>query len=386
MTAAALHPVVLARSTMGAERAQGVRLAGGIMVGGVSVRRRTYGYLAAVAGTAVLVGALVPLRGRLDLASDALLFLLLVVSTAILGGLGPALVACVFGSMALNFFFTRPFHTLWIRDATDVVSVVVFAIVAVMVSWVVDLAARRASAAREAAELEAANRLRTALLAAVGHDLRTPLATAKAVVSGLRSQDVTLSDADRRDLLETADDALDRLAALIDNLLDLSRLQAGALPVRTRPVPLGDVVAAALDDLGVNALDVVIDIPEDIPEVMVDPGLLERVLVNLVTNAQRHSPTPPLLSARSVTGEVELRVVDTGPGIALADRDRVFVPFQRLGDTSPQGLGLGLAVSRGLVEAMAGGLRLGDTEGGGLTVTITLPTVAADLSGAEVPA
>lgn len=370
---------------MSVERAQVVRVAGGTMIGGLSVRRRASGYLAAVAGTVILVGALVPLRGRLDLASDALLFLLLVVSTAILGGLGPALLACVLGSTALNFFFTQPFHTLRIRDAADVVAVVVFASVAVMVSWVVDLAARRASAARDAAELEAANRLRTALLAAVGHDLRTPLATAKAVVSGLRSQDVTLSDADRRELLETADVALDRLAALIENLLDLSRLQAGALPVRTRPVPLGDVVSAALDDLGVNAGAVVLDVPEDVPDVMVDPGLLERVIVNLVTNAQRHSPTPPVLAARYVRDRVELRVVDTGPGIAPADRDRVFVPFQRLGDTSPQGLGLGLAVSRGLVEAMAGDLRLGDTEGGGLTVTVTLPSAAVDVPDAEVP-
>src|SRR3954452_9626928 len=196
---------------------------------------------------------LLPLRGRLDLASDALLFLLFVVTAAILGGLGPALLAGALGAGLLNFFFTEPFHTFRISEASDVVAVVVFAIVAVMVSWVVDLAARRASAVREAAELEAGNRLRTALLAAVGHDLRTPLAAAKAVVSGLRSRDVVLSEEDTRELLETADDALDRLAALIEDLLDLSRLQAGAMPVRTRPIPLDDVVAAALDELAVGS-------------------------------------------------------------------------------------------------------------------------------------
>ena len=214
---------------------------------------------------------LVPLRGHLDLASDALLFLLLVVTTAILGGLGPALLAGALGSVSLNFFFTEPFHTFRIARASDIVAVLVFALVALMVSWVVDLAARRASAAREAAELEAGNRLRTALLAAVGHDLRTPLAAAKAVVSGLRSRDVTLTDEDRRELLETADDALDRLAALVDNLLDLSRLQAGALPVRTRPVPVDDVVARALDDLGCEPRAVVLDVPEQLPDVVVDP-------------------------------------------------------------------------------------------------------------------
>jgi two-component system sensor histidine kinase KdpD len=348
-----------------------------VVGGSLSARRRAYGYAMAVLGAALLVAVLVPLRGRLDLASDALLFLLLVVSTAILGGLGPALVACALGSVSLNFFFTEPFHTLRIRDSTDIVAILVFASVAVMVSWVVDLAARRASAAREAAELEAGNRLRTALLAAVGHDLRTPLATAKAVVSGLRSRDVTLDDSDRQELLETADDALDRLAALVDNLLDLSRLQAGALPVRTKPVPLEDIVAAALDDLGVDPLDVVVDVPEEIPDVVVDPGLLERVIVNLVANAQRHASEPPLLSAALAGERVELRVIDTGPGIAVSDRDRVFVPFQRLGDISPTGLGLGLALSRGLVEAMAGTLRLDDTAGGGLTVTISLPAAPA---------
>jgi two-component system sensor histidine kinase KdpD len=345
--------------------------------GSLSAQRRGYGYLLAVLGAAALVALLVPLRGHFDLASDALLFLLLVVTTAIVGGLGPALVAGALGLVSLNFFFTEPFHTFRIHEATEVVALVVFALVALMVSWVVDLAARRASAAREAAELEAGNRLRTALLAAVGHDLRTPLAAAKAVVSGLRSQEVTLSEADRRELLETADDALDRLAALVDNLLDLSRLQAGALPVRTRPIPLDDVIARALDELGVESRAVVVDLPEQIPDVEGDPGLLERVIVNLVANAQRYAPAPPLLTADVADGCVELRVVDAGPGIPVADRDRVFVPFQRLGDTSPAGLGLGLALARGLVEAMAGTLVLEETPGGGLTVAVSLPAASA---------
>lgn len=344
------------------------------MVGAsLSGRRRGLGYLAAVAGVAALTAVLVPLRGHVDLASDGLLFLPLVVGTSLLGGLGPALVASALGAAALNFFFTAPFHTLRIHAVTDIVAVLVFALVAVMVSWVVDLAARRAAAARESAELAAGNRLRTALLAAVGHDLRTPLATAKAVVSGLRSREVHLSDEDTTELLETADEALDRLTSLIDNLLDLSRLQSGAMPVRTRPAPLADVVAAALDDLGVEPHQVVVDIPDETPEVLVDAGLLERVIANVVANAQRHAAQAPALSATATGDRVRLRLSDTGPGIAAADRERVFVPFQRLDDSSPNGLGLGLALSRGLVEAMAGTLQLSDTPGGGLTVTITLP-------------
>jgi two-component system sensor histidine kinase KdpD len=352
--------------------------------GSLSARRQRYGYLVAVLGSAALVAVLVPLRGHLDLAGDAVLFLLLVVSTALLGGLGPALVAGALGAVLLNFFFTAPFHTLRIEQPSEIVALLVFVAVALMVSWVVDLAARRASAVREAAELEAGNRLRTALLAAVGHDLRTPLATAKAVVSGLLSRDVALTDVDRRELLESADDALDRLAALIDNLLDLSRLQAGALPVRTRPLPVADVVASALDDLGVTPRAVVLDVPERLPDVMVDPGLLERVIVNVVANAQHHAADPPLLCAAAVGDRVELRVVDTGPGIPVADRDRVFLPFQRLGDASSTGLGLGLALSRGLMEAMAGTLELTETPGGGLTLIMSLPTAADPPPRAEV--
>ncbi|WP_206054033.1 sensor histidine kinase [Nocardioides iriomotensis] len=352
--------------------------------GSLSARRRRYGYLLAVVGAAALVVVLVPLRGRLDLASEALLFLLLVVTTAILGGLGPALLAGGLGALLLNFFFTKPFHTFRIHEASDIVAVLVFAAVAVMVSWVVDLASRRAEAVREAAELEAGNRLRTALLAAVGHDLRTPLAAAKAAVSGLRSRDVTLTEDDRRELLETADESLDRLAALVENLLDLSRLQAGALPVRTQPVAVDDVIARALDDPGVEPRTVVLDVPEQLPDVVADPGLLERVIVNVVANAQRCAPPPALLTAVAADGRVDLRVVDTGPGIVAADRDRVFVPFQRLGDSGTGGLGLGLALSRGLVEAMAGSLTLDETPGGGLTLVISLPAVPV-AAPAEAP-
>jgi two-component system sensor histidine kinase KdpD len=244
---------------------------------------------------------------------------------------------------------------------------------------VVDVAARRQQAAAAAAGLEAGNRLRTALLAAVGHDLRTPLATAKAVVSSLRSRDVELDEADRAELLEAADGALDRLAGLVDNLLDLSRLQSGAMPMRLSPVPVDEVIARALDDIGVQPRAVVLDVGEDLPPILADPGLLERVVANLVANAQRFAPPghPPMLAAAVRAGRVELQVVDRGPGIPAEARDRVFRPFQRLGDTDPStGIGLGLALSRGLVEAMNGTLRPEQTPGGGLTMVVSLPAVA----------
>jgi two-component system sensor histidine kinase KdpD len=236
---------------------------------------------------------------------------------------------------------------------------------------------RLARAAAEAAPLAEADRVRTALLAAVGHDLRTPLATAKAVVSGLRCPDVEIAPDDRAELLETADAALDRLAGLVDNLLDMSRLQLGAMPVHPRPVAVEEVLTRALDDLGVSPRSVVLELAEGLPAVVVDPGLLERVIVNLVSNAQRYSPpgSPPLVTASSVPGRVELRVVDTGPGIPASEQEFVFLPFQRLGDTdTTTGVGLGLAVSRGLVEAMGGTLEPEETPGGGLTMVVSLPT------------
>ena len=155
----------------------------------------------------------------------------------------------------------------------------------------------------------------------------------------------------------------------------MSRLQAGALSVFCRPTGLDDVVAVALDQLGPASREVIVDIPESLPEVQADPAILERVIVNLTGNALRYSPPgkPPLLAASALGDRVELRVVDRGPGIPADDRDRVFVPFQRLGDTdNTSGVGLGLALSRGLTEVMGGTLDPEETPGGGLTMIISL--------------
>jgi two-component system sensor histidine kinase KdpD len=342
----------------------------------LSARRRAWGYGSAVLAPFLTVPVLIPLRGTVNLASDVSVYLVLVVMVALIGGRGPALVAAGLGAVLLNFFFTRPYHTFVIDDPNNVVALVAFVLVGGLVSWVVDVAERRAAKAAAAAELEAADRLRTALLAAVGHDLRTPLATAKAVVSGLRAEDVELTVSDRQELLETADGALDRLAGLVDNLLDMSRLQAGAMPVQARPVPLEDVVSQALDDLGVDARSVLLDVEEGLPAIVTDPGLLERVVVNLVANAQRFSPPgkPPVVGATRHGDRVILSVADRGPGIPAYAHDRVFQPFQRLGDTDAgTGIGLGLALARGLVEAMDGTLTPEETPGGGLTMLVSLP-------------
>jgi two-component system sensor histidine kinase KdpD len=218
--------------------------------------------------------------------------------------------------------------------------------------------------------------MRTALLAAVGHDLRTPLAAAKAAVTSLRSRDVTWSEQDHDELLLTADESLDRLTRLVENLLDMSRLQAGALSILSHPVALDELVPRALDDIGATGGRVITDIPPDLPYVQADPRLLERVVANLLANALRYAPAhqPPLVTGSTLGDRVELRIIDRGPGIPAAALEQVFSPFQRLGDTdNSTGVGLGLALSRGLTEAMGGTLVPEDTPGGGVTMVVSLP-------------
>ncbi|HSV40559.1 MAG TPA: DUF4118 domain-containing protein [Nocardioidaceae bacterium] len=335
----------------------------------MSTSRRVQGLVLAVALPPLATLALLPARDRLNLVSDALLLLLTVVAVALVGGLAPALGAAMLATALLNYFFTPPLHTWRVTDANNVVALAVFGAVAALVSWAVDQAARRRSEAVRAASLEAATNVRTALLAAVGHDLRTPLAAAKASVTGLLSEDVELPPEDRTELLRGADASLDKLTGLVANILDLSRLQLGAMPVIRRATAVDEVVARALDDLGSPVVDM--DVPDDLPEALADAGLLERVLANLVANATRQGHVTVRGSAEN--GRIELRVVDHGPGIPVSRYDEVFLPFQRLGDTSNvEGLGLGLAVCRGLLESMGGTITPTETPGGGLTMVVSL--------------
>jgi two-component system sensor histidine kinase KdpD len=235
--------------------------------------------------------------------------------------------------------------------------------------------ARLGEQAATASALGQANELRAALLQAVSHDLRTPLASIKAAVSSLRQPDVQWSDDDIAQFLSSIEDEADRLNALVGNLLDMSRLQAGVIEPLVRPVNLEEVVPAALSSLGDRARRVENDVSESLPAVAADAALLERVIANLVENALKWSPPdlPVRVEAGVFHGVVHLQVVDRGPGIPQAERDRVFQPFQRLGDKDRgTGVGLGLAVARGFMTAMGGELELEDTPGGGTTAIVTL--------------
>jgi len=224
--------------------------------------------------------------------------------------------------------------------------------------------------------LAEANLLRTALLQAVSHDLRTPLASIKASVTGLMAGDVGFTADDRASLLGTIDTSTDRLDRVVGNLLDMSRLQAGATRANLAPTALEEVVAAALTAVGTPHDRVVVDVSEALPLVRTDGALLERAIANLVSNALAWSPVdiPIRVDAALVKDTVRLRVVDRGPGIPVADRARIFEPFQRLGDRSNDaGVGLGLAIARGFVEVTGGTLEVDDTPGGGTTFTVAMP-------------
>ncbi|MET9898622.1 ATP-binding protein [Streptomyces sp. NPDC006446] len=241
--------------------------------------------------------------------------------------------------------------------------------------------------ADQAKELAEGNRIRTALLAAVSHDLRTPLAGIKASVSSLRSDDVAWSEEDRAELLEGIEDGADRLDHLVGNLLDMSRLQTGTVAPLIREIDLDEVVPMALGGVPEDSVD--LEIPESLPMVAVDAGLLERAVANLVENAVKYSPLDErvLVAASAIADRVEVRVVDRGPGVPDDAKDRIFAPFQRYGD-APRGtgVGLGLAVARGFAEAMGGTLNAEDTPGGGLTMVLTVRGVDRRSDPAARPA
>jgi two-component system sensor histidine kinase KdpD len=225
--------------------------------------------------------------------------------------------------------------------------------------------------------LTEADRVRSALLASVGHDLRTPLAGLKAAVSSLRQDDVAWSPQEQADLLATVEESTDRLTALIADVLDATRIQVGAVTARPEPVAVDEVVALALLDAPSGAVRM--DIPDDLPLVRVDPGLLGRVVANLVDNAVKHSPSGRAvdMTARPGSGGVELAVVDHGTGVPPELWDAMFEPFQRLDDhAAGAGAGLGLAIVRGFTRAMDVTVTPSQTAGGGLTMTLRLPVAA----------
>ncbi len=451
--------------------------------------RRIGGWIVSLAGPALLTAVLLATRDAHDIPLDVMLFLACSVGVALLGGIGPALLSAVLGSLLLNWFFVPPLQTFTISESQNVLTLVVYLAVAAAVAAAVHLSARSSSAARvaqhEAATLtqithamlssteplplllseclgmfgmrgagivqrpiggparllaaageftladvenasvqervdegttliltgpalhsgdqglvtayaanaaavlnrqrlrtEAAaakglaqdNRAQHALLSAVSHDLRTPLAAVKAAVSSLRSTEVQWSPEDEAELLEAIEESSDRLEVLVGNLLDLSRLETGALTPRCI---LLDARAAASTTMAAASASKRLHLWADgACPAYVDPGLLDRVLANLVENALKYSPPgrDVTVNVACVGERTQIRVIDQGSGVPRQEQERIFEPFQRRGDVPDgDGVGLGLAVARGLAESMGATVTADDTPGGGLTMTIEMP-------------
>lgn len=357
--------------------------------GGVARARRLAGLSLVGLGLPAVTAGLLAVRADLALGSVLLVYLLAVVLVSAIGGLVPGLAAAVLSIALANWFFAPPFHTWEVEGRDTLVELVVFAAVATVVAATVELAARDRLRYQHdldvqttrAHELAAQDRVRAALLASVGHDLRTPLASTKAAVSSLRQADVDWPAEAQAQLLATIEDSTDRLTRLVANLLDMTRLRSDAVTARLRPVALDEVVSRAL--LKEHHASVDIQIPDDLPLVRVDPDLLERVVENLVANAVRFTRPGGRVQIQGAAApgpdgpRVDLRVVDHGPGIPPERWTHVVTAFQRLDDRDAGShVGLGLAIAKGFTEAMAAQLQPSTTEGGGLTMTVRLRAAA----------
>lgn len=364
--------------------------------------RLAAGFALGVVLLASLTSFLVHHRSSISVATSLALYLLLVVSVTAVGGPVPGVTAAVAAPLLANWYLIPPYHTFRINNGDNLLELSVFISTATIVSAYVSVAERRAAEAEqarrttqemaveqnrlrklalEAEMLAKADELRTAILRAVSHDLRTPLAGIKASVSSLRQEDVEWDDSERKEFLQSIEGETDRLTNIVTNLLDLSRIEAGVVRPSMHVTPVEDIVSTALRSMADGSERIEVDVPDDLPEVTADHALVERALVNLMQNSLKWSPAGAtvLVRCRAGADSVEIAVVDHGPGIPAGKRQQVLQPFHRLNDaTSGGGLGLGLAIADRLVASMNGRLELSDTAGGGLTAAIFLPTDRVD--------
>jgi two-component system sensor histidine kinase KdpD len=271
-----------------------------------------------------------------------------------------------------------------VARADEALGLVLLLFTALVTAQLADAARRGAETARQAAIARRSDELKTALLRAVTHNLRTPLASIKASVSGLRQPSAAYTPEDRAELLAEIEEEADRLDRLVTNLLDASRLEAGGLSMRPRPQDLRELVWAVVDRLE-SKLDghrIELDIPDELPPVACDYAQIDQVVTNLLENAVNHTPPGTLVLTRACRegSDVRVEVLDAGPGIPAADRERVFRPFER-GRTRAPGSGLGLTIARGFVEAHGGRLWLEEAAAGrpkGARFVFTLPLATSE--------
>ncbi len=354
--------------------------------------------LAAVAIVSLAVWALEPIAPVLSL---GVLYLFAVLPVAALWGLPFAIPVSIVSMLAFNWLFLPPTHTLRLADSENWVALAVYLVTAISVSALSDRARRRAEEAderrrdaeramegaraseerrlREAVEAEALRRsdaVKTAVLRSVSHDLRSPITAITTASEVLRELGDTLSGDDREELVAAILAQVRRLDRLVANLLELSRLEAGAATPARELWTVDGLVSRVLDVLAADDDRVDVDVPDQIPPVEVDPAQLERALANVIENALKFSPADARVSLRAMTedGEVLVRVTDAGPGIPAQERERVFEPFVRgTAVNGDRGSGLGLAIARGFVGLNGGRLWIEPAPGGGSEFVIALP-------------
>jgi two-component system sensor histidine kinase KdpD len=362
------------------------------------------GLLAAFAATALATLLIFPLKSSAPALSLGVVFIPGVLLISSIWGLRLGLLTALLGALAFNWFHIPPTGRFTIADNRDLVALVVFAIAALASGTLADFARARVAEAdeqrqearRALAELEALSRerdrmqaevieaealrrsdeLKTALLRSVSHDLRTPLTAVIAAGSALDSP--TLTAAERHELSEAIVEEGQRLSRLVENLLDVSRLESGKAEPHRETIDVAEVLEVARDSVRQGRELVAIEVEPGLPGLRADPAQLERAFANLFENAIRHGRERPVLASSRLVGErLDLRVVDQGPGIPEADWERIFEPFYRggQGGSAGAGSGLGLAIAKGFVEANGGRISLESLPGQGTSfiVSFSLP-------------
>jgi len=344
--------------------------------------------------------------GRVLTINAAMLYLLAVVAAALVSGLKGGLFASVLSFVGLNFFFTAPFKTLAVQKGEDFLALVSFLIVSSLVATLLtqfrNQKQRAAGTQQEASKLAAeatvladatrrsqseaeSSRIRAALFSSVTHDLRTPLASIKASATSLLEEGVVFNASQSADLLRTIAEESDRLNRLISNLLDLSRLRAGALVPDKQTIGIEDVIEGVVARLQRSLRDVGIriQVKDGIPLVPIDVMQIDQLLTNVIENAAKYAPEGSEIAVTVGKWQtwVEVEVADRGPGIKSEDREKVFeefytVPGNGLARQTRSGVGLGLSISRAIAQAHGGSMWIHETPGGGATVGFRVPTAS----------
>lgn len=326
---------------------------------------------------AVALG-LLPLRPHLELGTVLLIHLMGVVVVAVLGTLPTAVLAAVIAVSLVNWFYTEPYGSLQIANARTVVDLTAFLLVALTCALLMRRSQRSEARVERVevkrAQVEEIDRSRAALLAAIGHDLRTPISTIKATSTGVLAADVAWSAADLRDAWTLVDEEADRLSDLLSNLLDEARLEAGAQIVH----PVAVEVADLLRGQRIAGVRLEVRAAPDLPLVLADPGLMERVLHNIMANVQRHAGpgADVVLTALQEGDWIVLRLDDNGRGVPEERLSAIFQPFGVAGDRTRGGSGLGMAIVKAFVEAMGGSVTASASPRGGLRISIRLAVAA----------